>query len=139
MAPISAVVIGAGQRGRHVYGRWALDHPDEMRIVAVVDPDPNRRAVFADEHGISQDHRFDSLKGLTLDIDAAIIATPDRAHHAAAVWAMDAGLHTLLEKPMTATLEDSLDLVDRAAASKGTVHVGHVLRHTPFFQTVHQI
>lgn len=139
MAPISAVVIGAGQRGRHVYGRWALDHPDEMRIVAVVDPDPNRRAVFADEHGISQDHRFDNLEGLTLDIDAAIIATPDRAHHSAAVWAMDAGLHTLLEKPMAATLEDSLDLVDRAAASKGTVHVGHVLRHTPFFQTVHQI
>lgn len=139
MTAISAVVIGAGQRGRHVYGRWALEHPDQMRITAVVDPDPSRREIFGDEHDIPPARRFASFDGFDPDTDAVIVAGPDRTHHAAARWALAAGRHTLLEKPMAATLPDCLDLIEAAARSEATVHVGHVLRHTPFFRTVHEV
>ena len=39
-APAEAVLIGAGMRGRHVYGGYARAHPDRLRIVAVAEPDP---------------------------------------------------------------------------------------------------
>lgn len=142
MKPVTAVVVGAGERGRHVYGRWALDHPTDLRIVAVVEPDPARRDLLGDEHRIEPSLRHATIDTLDLDAvgaDAVIVATPDRFHHAAASWAMDSGSHVLLEKPMAATLEDSLDVVERAAKATGSVHVAHVLRYTPFFRTVHDI
>lgn len=139
MTAVTAVMIGAGQRGRHVYGAWALQHPDDMRITAVVDPDPRRRETFGDEHDIPTARRFASIDGFEPDTDSVIVAGPDRSHHTAARWAIGAGCHTLLEKPMASTLEECLDLVDAAAGSEATVHVGHVLRYTPFFRAVHEI
>ena len=43
MKPVTAVIIGAGDRGRNVYGKYALEHPEEMRVTAVAEPDPQRR------------------------------------------------------------------------------------------------
>ena len=37
--PIQAVLIGAGQRGTDAYGHYALQHPDEMKIVAIIPSD----------------------------------------------------------------------------------------------------
>jgi hypothetical protein len=36
--PVEAVVIGAGLRGRDTYGAYALDNPDQLRVVAVAEP-----------------------------------------------------------------------------------------------------
>src|SRR5690554_7469645 len=76
-------IIGAGNRGKDVYARWALEHPDEARVVAVADPDPERRNGLAERHGIPEDGRFASWEAL-LDgprrADAVVIATPDRLH-----------------------------------------------------------
>jgi len=142
MDPVPTVVVGAGQRGRHVYGRWALDHPDSMRVVAVVEPDDDRRDAFARDHRIDADLRFRAVSELDLTdsgIEGVIVATPDRSHHDVAMWAIDQGVHTLLEKPMAATLAQSVEVVERAHRSAGTVHVAHVLRYTPFFRIVHEI
>jgi predicted dehydrogenase len=52
MRPIEAVLIGAGHRARHAYGWYALQYPQNLRFVAVAEPDDNRRARFAREHQI---------------------------------------------------------------------------------------
>ena len=39
MEAISAVLIGAGERGMAAYGRYALARPDLFRFVAVAEPD----------------------------------------------------------------------------------------------------
>ena len=43
MAPVSLVVIGAGQRGAG-YARWARRHPDRASVAAVAEPIELRRA-----------------------------------------------------------------------------------------------
>ena len=45
-------MIGAGLRGGYVYSQYALDHPDEFKVVAVAEPDQERRELFAAKHNI---------------------------------------------------------------------------------------
>ncbi|WP_235899438.1 hypothetical protein [Suipraeoptans intestinalis] len=40
---IRVAIAGLGSRGYDVYGRAIKAHPDKMRIVAVADPDPEKR------------------------------------------------------------------------------------------------
>ena len=136
------MLIGAGQRGHHVYGRWAQDHPDRLRFVAVADPDPDHLRRFAAAHNIPPARQFrDPFELLSRELaaSACVIASPDRRHCDQATTALKAGHHVLSEKPMAATLEDCYRLVEAAAAAPGTFHVAHVLRYTPFFQTVHRV
>jgi predicted dehydrogenase len=137
-----AILIGAGQRGHHIYGRWALDHPDRLRIVAVADPRPDRLERFASAHRIPADHTFvdpDALLSMPRMAPAAIIASPDRTHHRYALAALRAGYHVLAEKPMAATLAQCAELVEASARASGSLHIGHVLRFTPFFQTLREV
>lgn len=142
MAAVTAVAIGAGERGHHTFGKWALEHPDELRFVAVVDPDPARRSRFGDPHGIAEELRFttvDDLFARDRMAEAVVVASPDRAHFAGAAGALAAGYHVLLEKPMAATLEETEALVHLAADTDRIVQVAHVLRYTAFFRTLNDV
>ena len=55
---VTAVVVGAGLRGRFTYGRLALADPKRLRIVAVAEPDRDRRGALAAEHGIAPEDTF---------------------------------------------------------------------------------
>ena len=50
MAAVEAVVIGAGNRGRFTYGAFARAHPELLRVVALAEPDEERRSAAAAEH-----------------------------------------------------------------------------------------
>lgn len=135
---MAAVLIGAGQRGHHVYGRWATDHPDELRFVAVLDPDPARVHHFRDVH--PQASALATINDLgEADAQVCFIAAPDRAHHEATSAALAAGLDVYLEKPVASTIEDVASLARRVAAGDRVVHVAHVLRSTPFYLAVRQV
>ena len=58
MKPITAIVLGAGQRGANVYAAYALSFPNELKIVGVAEPRADRRAAFAKEHGIPEGRCF---------------------------------------------------------------------------------
>ncbi|MDQ3500653.1 MAG: Gfo/Idh/MocA family oxidoreductase, partial [Actinomycetota bacterium] len=139
---IEAVMIGAGQRGHHVYGRWALEHPDQLRFVAVADPDPGRLERFAEPHRIPRERCFleplELLESAVL-APAAVIASPDRCHRQHAEAALTTGYQVLAEKPMADSLDGCRALVKAAADSAGTLHIGHVLRFTPFFNTLNEV
>lgn len=47
MKKVTAVVAGAGLRGMEAYAVYALEHPEELEIVAVAEPNPARREKFA--------------------------------------------------------------------------------------------
>lgn len=102
MAPVSLIVIGAGQRGAG-YARWALRHPDRASVVAVAEPSPVRRARLAAEHGIPAGNvaaGWRDLAGRARLADAVLICTQDRMHAEPAEAFAALGYHILLEKPM---------------------------------------
>ena len=139
---VDAVAVGAGQRGFHVYGAWAQRHPDRLRFAAVVDPNPDRLWRFGEAHRIPDERRFKSTDALWASgrlAQVCIIAGPDRMHEDAAVKSLEAGYHTLVEKPMATSLEGARAIRDAAARHPGRLHVAHVLRYTPYFRTLHQV
>lgn len=140
--PITLAVIGAGNRGKDVYARWVLENPAAARVVAVADPNEERRAALAEQHGIARTHRFHAWEEL-LDrpdiADAVIIATPDRMHVAPTLRALELGIDILLEKPIAPSREETLMLAEAAEAASGSVTVAHVLRYTPFFSELKRL
>mgnify|MGYP001488125932 CR=1 FL=1 len=59
MGKITAILIGAGLRGGHVYASYALEHPDEFQIVAVAEPDIARRKQIAALHKIPEENQYE--------------------------------------------------------------------------------
>lgn len=141
LKPISAIMIGAGDRGKDVYGQYALEHPDDIRFVAVAEPDPFRREAFARGHGLEPAHvhaTWESLLERPQLADAAFICTQDKMHTGPALSAMDQGYHVMLEKPMAPTASECRQLVETAESRGLNLQIGYVMRYSPFFKKVHQ-
>jgi predicted dehydrogenase len=140
--PVTAILIGAGQRGYEAYGPYALQQPDELNFVAVAEPNPERRARFAAAHDIPPERQYASWEPLLEEgrvADAALVTTLDRLHVGPAVAALEAGYHVLLEKPMATTLEGCVRLVQTAERTGRLLQICHVLRYAPFFALLHEV
>ncbi len=139
---VDAVLIGAGSRGTFAYGTAALAHPAHVRFVAVAEPDPERRARFANQHALPPDRCFASWEDLLAAgqlAPALVCCALDRLHVAPTVAALETGYHVLLEKPMAVTPEDCVRLVQTSERVNRVLMICHVLRYTPFFSTLHDI
>ena len=140
MKPAELVAIGAGNRGFLAYGSYAQAHPGEAQFVAVAEPDEERRARFAELHGIAEDHQFHSWEELVSRPQlarAAVNTTQDRMHHASTLALLEAGYDVLLEKPMATSRADCVDLVLSAERHGRILQICHVLRYAPFFRTIY--
>ncbi|MDQ6422416.1 Gfo/Idh/MocA family oxidoreductase [Paenibacillus sp. LHD-117] len=139
MKPLTAVMLGAGSRGRYIYGPYAEKFPNELKIVAVAEPDDERRSRFADLHGIGPEHAYDSWErafdqGLIADV--MIICTLDRMHYEPAMKAMELGYHVMLEKPMSPSMEECIRLEEASHQFGRLLAVTHVLRYSPFWSGI---
>ncbi len=142
MGPATAVLIGAGNRGRFTYGDFALRHPHALRLVALAEPDAEKRRRTADDHDIPESACFESFEALfdaAPEADGAIVATSDTLHVDPTLRALDAGHHVLLEKPIAPSPEDCLRVVEAAERAGRFLQIGHVLRYTPFYQRAMEI
>ena len=140
--PIEAVLVGAGQRGYFAYGSYALEHPEEIRFVAVVEPDERRRRRFAEAHTIPGERQFRSWEDLYSRgrIGQALVnCTLDHMHLDSTMPALEQGYDVLLEKPMVNTLAGNVRLVQTAEQADRLLMICHVLRYTAFFATLHDI
>ena len=123
---VKAGVIGVGALGRHHARVWA--GVEGARLVGVFDTDAARAAAVAAEHG---GRAFPDAASLLAEVDAVSVAVPTESHHRVARLALEAGKDVLLEKPMTATLEEADDLMALAAARGAVLQVGHIERFNP--------
>jgi len=140
--PITAVLIGAGNRGYYAYGPYALQHPDEIRFTAVVEPHDERRRRFADDHNIPPERQFRTWEDLYEKgqiADVLLNCTLDRMHLDSTLPALELGYDVFLEKPMANTLAGNVRLVQTAEKYGRLLMIGHVLRYTAFFSTLHAI
>ena len=138
MKQVTAILIGAGARGQ-IYAEYAKQHPDELKIVAVADPRADRRRKICDKYGVDENAQYESWAEILAQpqmADAALVCTLDNNHAEPAILALKRGYHVLLEKPMS-NREDECRAIAQAAKESGKVlSICHVLRYTPFYQTV---
>ncbi len=139
---IDAVMIGAGGRATFAYGPYAIQHPNEISMIAVADPDEMRRGRFSSLHDIPPAMQFDSWQALCSQPKLARVAincTQDRTHHASTLALLRAGYDVLLEKPMGVSAAECTDLVETAEQLGRTLQICHVLRFTAFFTALYDI
>jgi len=128
MSKLRIAVIGVGHLGK-IHSRL-LRGVEGAKLFGIVDPvEAARTTVSADlKVPAFADHR--PLLG---QIDAAIIATPTRFHHAVAAELLGRGVHVLIEKPITPSVADAQELVTLADKHSLVLQVGHVERFNPAF------
>jgi predicted dehydrogenase len=117
-------VIGCGGMGTGHLGQLVKrGEEDNLRVTAVCDV-YQRRLTRA--RGIGGcDGYLDYRKVLERnDVDAVLIATPDHWHGKIAIDAMEAGKHVYVEKPMTHTVEQALQLRDAVKRYRKVLQVG---------------
>src|SRR5438552_7488604 len=121
---IRFAVIGCGGMGTgHLGSLVKRSDSDNIKVVAVCDV-YQRRLTRA--KGICQGEGYPDYRKLLdrKDIDAVLIATPDHWHGRISMEAMEAGKHVYVEKPMTHTVEQALQLRDAVKRTGKTLQVG---------------
>ncbi len=123
-------VIGTGHLGSIHTKLWKENERVELR--GIVDTDMDRARTLAQTHSITA---FESIEECCRECDAVTIAVPTVAHFAVAEQCIQAGLHCLIEKPITHTFEEAQSLIKQAASAGVILQVGHVERFNPAFVT----
>ena len=126
MTPLRTAVIGTGHLGR-IHARLAAEAP-HIDLVAIVDVAEEARESVAEETGTRAVADYRELLG---QIEAAIVATPTIYHHSVVKELLNAGIHVLVEKPITTTVHEADELVELARSKNLKLQVGHVERFNP--------
>ena len=131
MAELRIGLVGLGMMGRH-HAR-VIRETDGVVLAGVAD-------AMGDPHRVAGDLEVsNSVEDLiSAGIDAAVVAVPTVFHEDLALRLADAGVHTLVEKPISGDVESSARIVE-AFESRGLVGaVGHIERFNPALQNMRQ-
>lgn len=133
---IEAALLGAGGRGMFAYASYALDRPDEIRFVAVAEPNKEKRERFAREHGLSPERTFESWEQLLAEprlCQALFVCTQDADHYEQTMLALDVGYDIVLEKPMATSARESMEIARKAERLGRLLTVCHTMRYSNYF------
>lgn len=121
-------VIGAGRIAQAAH-LPALVKAQNLELVAISDPSPALAEGVASRYGIKG--FTDTSELLGYDLDAVLIATPDRFHRSLGEMALNAGKHVLMEKPLASTSAEAVELGDLALEKGLKLQTGAMKRHDP--------
>ena len=128
-------VVGVGMIGaRHVS---AIAAESDAELVAIADPAPAAKAVAA-AHGVECYSSAGAMLKATRP-DGVVVATPTERHCDDVLAALEAGAHVLVEKPITATMQEANAIVARSRKVAREVLVGHHRRYYPVLHRAAEI
>jgi len=136
--------VRASELGRGVAvlgcGYWGVNYVRVLNelvgasVAVVCDAAEERlRAVAARFPGVRLARDVESALAVE-GVEAAVIATPARTHHAVARMCLERKKHVLVEKPLTTTTDQADDLVRLAKRHRRTLMVGHTFIYNPGVQ-----
>ncbi|MEO6939250.1 MAG: Gfo/Idh/MocA family oxidoreductase [Candidatus Kapaibacterium sp.] len=124
--PLRIGVVGVGHLGKIHARLWK--EVEGAELIGVFDEVAESRDAIAKEYDVLA---FEALEDILDSVDAISVVTPTFAHHAVAKVAIARGIHVLIEKPITTTLEEAEELLSLAITHNVKIQVGHVERFNP--------
>lgn len=105
----------------------------EIILVGCFDVNQESAQSICKEFGVVH---YESIDQLIQDAEAIDIVTPTTTHYDIASMAIRAGKHCFIEKPVTQTLQEALDLQNLLSIYPVKVQIGHVERYNPSFLAI---
>ena len=131
MDTLTLAQIGVGNWGRALLRNFSS--LEGLRVKTLCDAKPQMLEKVRSEHpGAIFTTNIDEVLNDN-EVTAIIISTPSTEHARLAVWALKAGKHVFVEKPMALTTTSGREIVDLAKERKKIVMVGHLLRYHPAY------
>lgn len=132
MSKIRTAVIGIGHLGsRHL--KVYSELTDQAILAGICDLNRERTLKLADHYHVPYTEDYRTLLG---KIDAVNICVPTELHYETAKFFLEGGVHTFIEKPITASLAQAQELIDLARKRGLKLQVGHVERFNSAFQSI---
>jgi predicted dehydrogenase len=132
--PIRVGIVGVGNMGQH--HTRVLSLLKDVELVGVSDINVERGLDTASKYRV---RFFENYLDLLPYVDAVCIAVPTKLHFQVGMDCLQAGIHTLIEKPIAASIAEAEALVNAAAESKCILQVGHIERFNPAFQELSKV
>jgi predicted dehydrogenase len=131
MDTVKVGVIGVGYLGRFHAQKYAV--MPGVDLVGVVDTDRDCADRIAEECACRPFYDYTKLLPL---VDAVSVVVPTVSHYQVALACIDSGVDILLEKPMTVTLSEADDLIDRTEKKNLVFQIGHLERFNAAVQAM---
>ena len=131
---IRVAIVGAGY-----FGRFHADHYSRnprAKLIAVVDTSAERASAVAAEFGAEPLSDYREIIG---KVDAVSVAVPTPLHYDIAHALAGAGMHILVEKPITDSVSSATALADLAEQRKLVLQVGHIERFSSAYKTLAKV
>ncbi|MBF0493704.1 MAG: Gfo/Idh/MocA family oxidoreductase [Candidatus Omnitrophica bacterium] len=129
MRKLRIAVIGAGHLGTyHTKMYHLLKRSAGIDLVGVADINEQKAKDLAKKYKTAY---YANPKALIGKVDAVSIAVPTSLHYSVAKDFLEAGVHVLIEKPITKTLFEADELIRLANAKNLIIQVGHIERFNP--------
>ena len=126
---LRTAVIGVGSLGRqHARIHATLAAEGTSQFTAVCDLNEDTARSISSERETDWTTNWRELIGR---IDAASVAVPTEAHCEIACGLLEAGIHVLVEKPISRTLEEADRMIRAAEQGNAVLQVGHLERFNP--------
>ena len=116
----------------------------DVEIVAGSDLIPGKAAAFFQKHGVEgvktdyASHK-EMLDDESLELDAVSICTYNRQHAEPAIYALKKGVHVMLEKPFTVTLDEAVEVMKAEKESGKILSIGFQPRLDANMQQIKKI
>ncbi|WP_307844768.1 Gfo/Idh/MocA family protein [Actinotalea solisilvae] len=134
MAPLPRILlVGAGTMGSF-HARVTAQN-EACELATIVDPRPEVGQALADRYGASWAPELGSFEG----IDAVIVAAATEAHGPLARTVLEAGLPLLVEKPVTADLPATIELLELSERAGVPMMCGLLERYNPAVLTARSV
>jgi len=134
MSKLKTAVIGVGYLGKFHAQKYAS--LPQSKLIAVCDSNQQVAQTIANEHNVEV---FENYLDLIGKVDAVSIVVPTQKHYEVARPFLENGIHVLLEKPITSTVEQAQELVDIAKANNALFQIGHLERFNPAIMAVKHV
>jgi predicted dehydrogenase len=133
-------LIGCGNVGVNAHIPAVLAN-EGMRIVAAADPTPERLQTAAEAAGLGAGDLHAGWRDLVAreDIDAVIVATPQRFRPEIVIAAATAGRHVLAEKPLALAPADAQAMIDAAREHGVTLATVHNYHFIPVYRDIKDV
>src|SRR5919106_1014582 len=126
---LRTAVIGAGSLGRqHARIHATLAAEGLSKFVSVCDLNEETARTISSERQTDWTTNWRELIG---QIDAASVAVPTEVHCEIACGLLEAGIHVLVEKPISRTLDEADRMIAAAREGGAVLQVGHAERFNP--------